>query len=48
LEKILIVKAAGGLVQNENKEVLFILGERNDLPKGKLDKGETLEEVGQV
>ncbi|MGE5108845.1 MAG: NUDIX hydrolase [Sphingobacteriales bacterium] len=40
-----LVKAAGGLVENEKGELLLIfrLG-KWDLPKGKLDKGETLEE----
>ncbi len=38
------VEAAGGLVQNENDDWLFI--HRNgmwDLPKGKLEKGESIE-----
>jgi mutator protein MutT len=40
-----LIKAAGGLVENENGEVLFIFRRGKwDLPKGKLDKGETLEE----
>ncbi len=39
-----IVQAAGGLVQNENGEILMILRRGKwDLPKGKLDEGETLE-----
>ena len=38
-----IVLAAGGWVQNEKKEVLFIFRKGKwDLPKGKLDKGEKL------
>ena len=40
-----LVEAAGGLVQNQNGEWLFI--HRNgmwDLPKGKLEKGESIEE----
>lgn len=40
------VIAAGGLVKNTHKEILFIF--RNDtwdLPKGKLEKGETLPET---
>lgn len=41
----MIVKAGGGLVQNENKDALFIRRRNKwDLPKGKLDKGESLEE----
>ena len=36
--------AAGGLVTNENNELLMIFRRGKwDLPKGKLDKGETLE-----
>lgn len=45
-KKIPIVAAGGGLVRNNKGEVLFIF--RNgkwDLPKGKLDKGETIEEA---
>lgn len=44
-EKIKVVIAAGGLVQNSNLEYLFI--KRNgkwDLAKGHLEKGESLEE----
>ena len=39
-----IIEAAGGIVQNDNKEILFIhrLG-KWDLPKGKMEKGETEE-----
>lgn len=40
-----IIKAAGGLVKNQQGEILFIL--RNgiwDLPKGKLERGETYQE----
>ncbi|MEO6404561.1 MAG: NUDIX domain-containing protein [Ferruginibacter sp.] len=36
-----IIEAAGGIVQNENKELLFIFRRGKwDLPKGKLEKGE--------
>jgi len=36
--------AAGGLVENELCEFLFIYRRKNwDLPKGKLDEGETIE-----
>lgn len=38
------IEAAGGIVQNEQKDILFIhrLG-KWDLPKGKVEKGESLE-----
>jgi 8-oxo-dGTP pyrophosphatase MutT (NUDIX family) len=40
-----IIEAAGGIVQNEKKELLFIYRlDKWDLPKGKLEKGENLEE----
>ena len=43
-KKFTIVVAAGGLVQNEKKEILLIFRRGKwDLPKGKLDKGEKLE-----
>lgn len=39
-----ILEAAGGIVQNENKELLFIYRrEKWDLPKGKIEKNETPE-----
>ena len=42
MEKII---AAGGLVENEDKEILLIFRRGKwDLPKGKLDEGETIEE----
>ncbi|MCY7420728.1 MAG: NUDIX domain-containing protein [Chitinophagaceae bacterium] len=42
MEKIL---AAGGIVENEEKEILMIFRRGKwDLPKGKLDEGETIEE----
>ncbi|HXB91910.1 MAG TPA: NUDIX domain-containing protein [Puia sp.] len=44
-KKFLIVQAGGGWVQNERSETLFIFRRGKwDLPKGKLDKGETLEQ----
>lgn len=44
-KKFTIVQAAGGLVTNEKKEVLMIFRRGSwDLPKGKLDKGEKLED----
>lgn len=40
-----LIEAAGGVVQNEKKELLLIYRlDKWDLPKGKLEKGETLEE----
>jgi 8-oxo-dGTP pyrophosphatase MutT (NUDIX family) len=43
-KKFSVVKAAGGLVENKKKNILMIFRRgRWDLPKGKLDKGETLE-----
>lgn len=42
MQKIL---AAGGLVINEKNELLFIYRRKHwDLPKGKLDEGETIEQ----
>jgi hypothetical protein len=44
LEKFKVIPAAGGLVLNQKKEVLFIY--RNnvwDLPKGRIEKGESIE-----
>jgi len=44
-KKFTFIQAAGGLVVNEKKEILLIFRRGKwDLPKGKLDKGETLEE----
>lgn len=41
----MLVQAAGGLVLNENREVLFMFRRGKwDLPKGKLDPGESLED----
>jgi 8-oxo-dGTP pyrophosphatase MutT (NUDIX family) len=43
-KKFTLVTAAGGLVTNEHDDVLLIFRRGKwDLPKGKLDKGETLE-----
>lgn len=40
-----IIEAAGGIVQNSSKELLFILRlGKWDLPKGKMEKGETAAE----
>ena len=44
-DQFVVVKAGGGIVRNERAEILLIL--RNgkwDLPKGKLDAGETIED----
>lgn len=39
------IVAAGGLVRNDQNELLMILRKGHwDLPKGKLDEGETIEE----
>lgn len=44
-KKFTIILAAGGLVQNEKKDVLLIFRRGKwDLPKGKLDKKEKLED----
>ena len=44
-KKFTIVQAAGGMVKNEKNETLLIFRRGKwDLPKGKLDKGESLEE----
>ncbi len=44
LNKFNIVSAAGGLVLNPKKEVLFIYrNDKWDLPKGRIEKGETVE-----
>lgn len=44
-KKFTVIKAAGGLVLNEEKKLLMIFRRGKwDLPKGKLDDGETLEQ----
>jgi 8-oxo-dGTP pyrophosphatase MutT (NUDIX family) len=44
-KKIPLVRAAGGVVTNKAGKVLFIYrNDKWDLPKGKMDKGETFEE----
>lgn len=44
-KKFEIIKAGGGLVENELHEILMIFRQKFwDLPKGKLDEGETIEE----
>jgi len=44
-KKFLIIQAGGGLVANDRQEYLFIFRRGKwDLPKGKLDPGETLEQ----
>jgi 8-oxo-dGTP pyrophosphatase MutT (NUDIX family) len=41
-----VIKAAGGVVRNEKNEILVIFrGGKWDLPKGKIDKNETLKEA---
>lgn len=45
-KKLKVITAAGGMVFNPKKEILFIHRKgRWDLPKGKVDKGESLEEA---
>ena len=44
-KKFMLVRAGGGLVRNENAQYLFMLRRGKwDLPKGKRDKGENMEE----
>ena len=44
-KKLKVVEAAGGMVYNKQKEILFIYrNKRWDLPKGKVENGETMEE----
>ncbi|MDR3713688.1 MAG: NUDIX hydrolase [Puia sp.] len=44
-KKFILVKAAGGLIRNETGKLLFMFRRGKwDLPKGKLDPGETLEQ----
>jgi 8-oxo-dGTP pyrophosphatase MutT (NUDIX family) len=44
-KKFTFIQAAGGLVMNEKKEILIIFRRGKwDLPKGKLDRGEKLED----
>jgi 8-oxo-dGTP pyrophosphatase MutT (NUDIX family) len=44
-KKFILVQAGGGLVSNGKRQYLFMLRRGKwDLPKGKLDKGETLEQ----
>ncbi len=45
-KKLKTVEAAGGVVYNENGDVLFIRRNKKwDLPKGKIEKGESVEEA---
>ena len=45
LKKFTVVIAAGGVVRNETNDILLIFRRGKwDLPKGKLDKGEKLED----
>ena len=44
-KKFILIKAGGGLVQNEAGALLFMLRRNKwDLPKGKLDEGESIEQ----
>ena len=43
-KKFKIIEAAGGVVLNDKKEILFIYRNHKwDIPKGKVEKGETIE-----
>ncbi len=45
-KKLPVVEAAGGMVYNSNREILFIhRNDRWDLPKGKIEKNEGYEEA---
>lgn len=45
-QSVKVIEAAGGLVKNENKSLLFIYrNDKWDLPKGKIEKGETIKEA---
>ncbi len=45
-KKLKVVEAGGGMVFNSKKEILFIRRNKKwDLPKGKVEKGETYEEA---
>ena len=45
-EKFKVIVAGGGLVLNDNNEVLFIYrGSKWDLPKGRIEEGEEIEET---
>jgi ADP-ribose pyrophosphatase YjhB (NUDIX family) len=47
LDRCEVIEAAGGLVKNEKGELLMIFrNEKWDLPKGKLEKGESPETAG--
>lgn len=46
-KKLKVVTAAGGLVYNSKNEILFIYRNKKwDLPKGKTEKGEKIEQTG--
>ena len=45
-KNIKVVRAGGGIVKNTNDETLFIYRRNKwDLPKGKMDKGETIDQT---
>ncbi|TSJ39163.1 NUDIX domain-containing protein [Mucilaginibacter corticis] len=45
-QSVTVIEAAGGLVKNENRDLLFIYrNDKWDLPKGKIEKGETVKEA---
>ena len=44
----IVIKAGGGVIKNENEEILFIFRRGKwDLPKGKLDENEHIEECAK-
>lgn len=46
LSKFKVITAAGGLVKNQMNQLLFIYrGQKWDLPKGRIEKGEILKET---
>jgi len=46
LKHFKVIEAAGGVVMNQSKDILFIFRNKKwDLPKGKVEKGETIQET---
>lgn len=46
-EKFKVIEAGGGIVEKEDKLLLIYRKKRWDIPKGKLDEGETIEECAE-
>ncbi|MBT5011708.1 MAG: NUDIX domain-containing protein, partial [Flavobacteriaceae bacterium] len=45
-KKIKVIKAGGGIVKNSLNQILFIYRRKTwDLPKGKVDKGESIDQT---